>query len=55
MSGWSGKVIRLRFRVITASDDNQFFGNKHYQSSTAGFGGFYVDDIIVHGFSLLDQ
>ena len=54
LSGWAGEVIRLRFRVVTASDANPFFGSIHYESSTAGFGGFYIDDIIVYGFSLLE-
>jgi hypothetical protein len=52
LSGWAGKVIKMRFRVITASDSNPFYGNAHYQSPTAGFGGFFVDDVIIHGFSL---
>jgi FlaG/FlaF family flagellin (archaellin) len=53
LSGWSGMVIKVRFRVITASNSNEFFGSQHYQLpySTVGFGGFYVDDVIIHGFS----
>jgi hypothetical protein len=54
LTGWAGKVIQLRFRVVTASDANKYFGAKHYQSSTVGFGGFYVDDVVIHGFSLLE-
>ncbi len=50
--GWSGSVIKVRFRVVTASDKNEFFGAKHYESTTIGFGGFYVDDVIIHGYSL---
>jgi hypothetical protein len=54
LAGWVGEVIRLRFRVVTASDTNPYFGNQHYDSATAGFGGFYVDDIIIYGVSLLE-
>jgi FlaG/FlaF family flagellin (archaellin) len=53
LTGWGGKVIRLRFRVVTAKDTNPYFGDQHYQQATAGFGGFYVDDVVIHGFSLL--
>ena len=51
LTGWAGEVIRVRFRVVTASDANPYFRDKHYQSVTAGFGGFYVDDVIIFGFS----
>ncbi len=54
LTGWAGEVIRLRFRVVTAIDSNPFFGGTHYESANAGFGGFYVDDVIVYGFSLLE-
>ncbi len=53
LTGWRSKVIQLRFRVITSSDSNPYFGSKHYESSTAGFGGFYVDDVIIYGTTLL--
>jgi hypothetical protein len=52
LSGWAGEVISLRFRVVTASDLNPFFGSTHYDSATVGFGGFYIDDVVIHGFSL---
>ncbi|UCH88034.1 MAG: type IV pilin [Thermoplasmata archaeon] len=52
ISGWAGNVVMLRFRVVTASDDNPDFSN-HYEWAGAGFGGIYVDDIIISGFSLL--
>jgi hypothetical protein len=52
ISGWAGSVIQMRFRVVTASDTNPDFGN-HYEDGTAGFGGIYMDDIIISGFSLL--
>jgi len=52
ISGWAGSVIQLRFRVVTASDSNPDFEN-HYEWSGAGFGGFYIDDVIISGFSLL--
>jgi hypothetical protein len=52
ISGWAGSVIMLRFRVVTASDDNPDF-SKHYEWQGAGFGGIYIDDLIISGFSLL--
>ncbi|WP_455393167.1 type IV pilin [[Eubacterium] cellulosolvens] len=52
LNGWSGEVIILRFRVVTASDSNPYFKGKHYESGTADFGGLYIDDVIIHGFSL---
>ncbi len=53
ISGWAGKVIRIRIRMIIASNSNEFFGSKHYESSNVGFGGMYIDDVIVHGYSQL--
>jgi hypothetical protein len=52
LTGWAGKVIQLRFRVVTAANGNPFTGSKHYESATVGFGGLYVDDVVIHGFSL---
>ncbi|MCK5559974.1 MAG: hypothetical protein KAJ51_05250, partial [Thermoplasmata archaeon] len=55
LTGWRGSVIMLRFRVITASDDNPYFGANHIEDSTVGFGGFYIDDVIIVGNSLLTE
>jgi hypothetical protein len=44
LSGWAGKVILLRFRVVTRTDTAN-----HYDSAVAGFGGVYVDDVKVIG------
>jgi hypothetical protein len=52
LEGWLGEVIQIKIRIITASDDNQYFGSAHYEDGGAGFGGFYMDDLIVHGTSL---
>jgi hypothetical protein len=52
ITGWAGSVIMLRFRVVTASDDNPYFDN-HYEWGGAGYGGIYMDDVIISGFSLL--
>jgi FlaG/FlaF family flagellin (archaellin) len=52
LDGWLGDVIKVRFRVITSSDENPYFKDRHYDTTSAGFGGFYVDDVIIHGFSL---
>ncbi len=53
ITGWSGNVIILRFRVVTASDNNPFFGKVHCEDSNVGYKGFMVDDVIIYGFSLL--
>ncbi|MCK5559545.1 MAG: hypothetical protein KAJ51_03085, partial [Thermoplasmata archaeon] len=53
LSGWSGSVIMLRFRVITASDTNPYFGGNHTENDTVGFGGLFIDDVIIYGDSLL--
>ncbi|MCK5561202.1 MAG: hypothetical protein KAJ51_11430, partial [Thermoplasmata archaeon] len=56
ITGWTGNVILIRFRVVTASDDNPYFGAQHYEWYGPGvnFGGFYVDDITITGYSLLE-
>jgi flagellin-like protein len=54
LTSWRGSVIMLRFRVVTASDDNPYFGGNHLESSTVGFGGLYIDDVIIIGSSLLN-
>ncbi len=55
LSGWAGDVIILRFRVVTATDDNIYFGNKHYEWKTPSNNayGLLIDDIIIIGTSLL--
>ncbi len=55
LTGWRGSVIMLRFRVITASDDNPYFGGTHIEDNGVGFGGFYIDDVIIYGNSLLTE
>jgi hypothetical protein len=52
LSGWSGSVIIVRFRVVTASDDNPYFGNNHTENVSVGFGGLYIDDVRIFGDSL---
>jgi hypothetical protein len=56
ISGWSGSVVILRFRVVTASDNNPYFGGKHYhwKTPTNNAYGFMIDDVIIYGFSLLN-
>jgi len=44
LSGWAGKVILIRFRVVTRTD----IAN-HYDSAVPGFGGIYIDDVKVVG------
>ena len=54
ISGWAGEVIILRIRVVTASDDNPYYGDEHYDWDGAPFRGIMVDDVIIYGFSLLN-
>jgi len=46
----------IRFRVVTAADDNPYFFDHHLEwwGPGAEFGGFYIDDITVTGNSLLE-
>ncbi len=44
LSAFSGNVILLRFRVVTTSASSY----QHYDKDT-GWGGFYVDDVMVWG------
>ena len=44
LSGWSGSVIQIRFRVVTRNDTLT-----HYHDMGAGFGGFFIDDVTVVG------
>ena len=48
LSDWSGNVIHIRFRVVT----NNAAGYDHYKDSSAGFGGFYTDDVMITGETL---
>jgi hypothetical protein len=54
ITGWAGSVILIRFRLITASDDNPHFGGKHYEwgNPTNNAYGFKIDDVIIYGYSL---
>ena len=56
ISGWAGSVIILRFRVLTASDNNPYFRANHYQWKTPSNNayGVMIDDVIIYGFSLLN-
>jgi hypothetical protein len=53
LSGWSGSVIKIRFRMVTASDGNPYFNGNHFENSTVGFGGLFIDDVTIYGDSLL--
>ncbi|MEM2900415.1 MAG: hypothetical protein QXT63_06440, partial [Thermoplasmata archaeon] len=46
LTGWAGSVIKLRIRVISATD------HANYQSSSGNVFGVYVDDVCVYGTSL---
>jgi len=43
LTGWAGTVIQLRFRVVTRNDAVNHF------DTVSGFGGFYVDNVMVFG------
>jgi hypothetical protein len=52
LSGWSGSVIIIRFRMVTASDTNPYFNGNHMENASAGFGGLFIDDVSIYGDSL---
>jgi hypothetical protein len=52
LSGWRGKVVQLRFRVVTSADNNPYWDGAHYEDGSAGFGGLYIDDVIIYGESI---
>jgi FlaG/FlaF family flagellin (archaellin) len=54
LTSWRGSIVMLRFRMVTASDDNPDFGGNHIENSAVGFGGLYIDDILIVGSSLLN-
>ena len=43
-----GKAIQIRFRVVTTLTDPPT-AYEHFEDNTVGFGGFWVDDVIVRG------
>jgi len=51
LTPWLGKVVLLRFRAVTASDHNPYFQGTHWADPNAGFGGIFVDDIVISGYS----
>ncbi len=56
LNGFIGNVIILRFRVVTTANDlgqdiNPYYGVDHIADPGAGFGGFYLDDVQVYGWS----
>jgi FlaG/FlaF family flagellin (archaellin) len=55
LTGWAGSVIIIRFRVITASDSNPYFGSNHceWASAPTNHKGIMVDDVIIYGYSLV--
>ena len=52
LSGFSGNAIQIRFRMATNGHTDYEHSNNHNQADP-GFGGFYVDDIIVMGETIL--
>lgn len=52
LSGWRGSVIKVRFRIVTTTGPNPFWDANHYEDANAGFGGVFVDDVIIYGESI---
>ncbi len=48
LTPYSGKAIQIRFRVVTTLTVPAT-AYDHYADDTVGFGGFWVDDVIVRG------
>jgi hypothetical protein len=49
ISGWAGRVIMIRIRVVTTNDDAF-----PHRNDAVAWGGLYVDDVKVKGTSILD-
>ena len=50
LSAWSGNQVLIRFRVVTNNiGDLLYPHNNNANYGDPGFGGFYVDDVQVHG------
>jgi len=56
ITGWTGNVIILRFRVVTSTDDNPYYGNRHYEMKNPTYDayGIMIDDVVISGYSLID-
>ncbi|MDO9536719.1 MAG: CARDB domain-containing protein [Thermoplasmata archaeon] len=52
LSSFSGNAIQIRFRVVTNSDPGYAHSNNANQVNP-DFGGFYLDDVIVEGETIL--
>ncbi len=52
LSSFSGNAIHVRFRMVTCGHGLYEHNNNHNQADP-GFGGFYVDDVIVYGETIL--
>ncbi len=52
LSSFSGNAIHIRFRTVTCSHTAYEHNNNHNQVDP-GFGGFYVDDVIIYGETIL--
>jgi len=52
LTGFSGSAIHIRFRVINNSDPAYEHSN-NYNQGDPGFGGFYLDDVMVMGETIL--
>jgi hypothetical protein len=50
ISGWAGRVIMIRIRVVTTNDPNF-----EHRTEAVSWGGLYVDDMKVKGTSISDS
>ncbi len=53
LSSFSGNAIHIRFRMATNGHEDYLHENNLAQVLDPGFGGFWVDDVIVYGETIL--
>ena len=53
LSSVSGHAIHIRFRMPTNAHEDYLHENNLAQVLDPGFGGFWVDDVIVYGETIL--
>jgi hypothetical protein len=53
LSSFSGHAIQIRFRMVTCSHPAYGHNNNANFGADPGFGGFFVDDVIVSGETIM--
>lgn len=53
LSAWAGRVVILRFRVVTTNDGGYTGG--HNENNGLSWGGIFIDDVMISGTSISDS